>query len=124
MIKVVVGGQISKQEIANLICKLASEKMEVVIKSDLDAAMDVQNGLVDYYFGACNTGGGGALAMAIALAGAEKCATVSMPGTIKSNEEIIDEVKKGKVAFGFTAQHIEQVVPVIVQAILNEGGEN
>ena len=124
MLKVVIGGQISKQEIADLVHELAKDKMEIIIKNDLDAAMDVQNVLVDSYLGACNTGGGGALAMAIALAGADKCATVSMPGKIKSEEEIIEEVKKGKVAFGFTAQHIGQVVPVIIQAILDEKGES
>lgn len=123
MLKIVIGGQISKQEIADLVKKIGGDHVDVVVKSDLDAAMDVKNGEVDYYLGACNTGGGGALAMAIALAGTDKCATVSMPGKIYPDEVIIDEVKKGKVAFGFTAQHIEQVVPVLMNAILKEKGE-
>ncbi len=122
MIKIVVGGQINKQELAECIKKVGQDKVEVQIKGDLDAAMDIKNGIVDYYLGACNTGGGGALAMAIALAGSDRCATVSMPGKIFPEEVIIDEVQKGKVAFGFTAQHIDEVVPILIQAILEKGG--
>ncbi len=121
MIKIVVGGQINKQEVAQCIKEVGKDLVDVVVKSDLDAAMDIKNGVVDYYLGACNTGGGGALAMAIALAGADKCATVSMPGKIFPNEVIVEEVKKGKVAFGFTAQHIDAVVPVLIGAILEKG---
>ncbi|MFV0479783.1 MAG: DUF2620 domain-containing protein [Anaerorhabdus sp.] len=122
MIKIVVGGQISKQEVADCIVKYGQNQVEVTVKNDLNAAMDIQQGNVDYYFGACNTGGGGALAMAIALAGIDCCATVSMPGKIFPDEAIVEEVNKGKVAFGFTAQHIEQVVPVLMNAILAKGG--
>lgn len=122
MVKVVVGGQINKQEIYDLILSLADDKFDVQVKSDLDAAMDIKSGAVDYYFGACNTGGGGALAMAIALAGSDKCVTLSMPGNIKPEEEMIQAVNDGKVAFGFTAQHIEQVVPVLVKAIIAKEG--
>ena len=45
--------------------------------------MAIKTGAADFYLGACNTGGGGALAMAIALLGMGQCATVSMPGNIK-----------------------------------------
>lgn len=124
MYKMVIGGQINKQEIADLVKKIAGDRFEINIKSDLDAAMDIKNGKVDYYLGACNTGGGGALAMAMALAGNEKCATISMPGKIYPDDFIFEEVKKGKVAFGFTAQHIEAVVPVLINAILKEKGEH
>ena len=122
MLKFVVGGQINKAELAELVKKIGEDKISVVVKSDLEAAMDVKNGVVDYYLGACNTGGGGALAMAIALAGADKCATVSMPGKLFPDEQIIAEVEAGKVAFGFTAQHMEQVVPVIMKAIFAKEG--
>ena len=74
-------------------------------------------GQFDYYIGACNTGGGGALAMAMALLGAAACKTISMPGKILEDEEIIQAVKDGKTAFGFTSQHMEQVLPVWLKAI-------
>ena len=76
MKKVVVGGQIDKKEIAEAIETLSNGELEVEIKSDLDAAMAVKAGTYDYYIGACNTGGGGALAMAIAMLGPTKTSTV------------------------------------------------
>ena len=110
--KIVVGGQIDKENVAEIIKKYIPEA-EITIKSDIDAAMDVKMGNVDYYFGACNTGGGGALAMAIAIAGADKCAT----GDILEEEKIRDEVKAGKVAFGFTPQSAEQVIKIVAEYI-------
>jgi hypothetical protein len=120
MVKIVVGGQIDKKEVASLIEEYGEGKVEVTVKSDLDAAMDVKNGTVDYYFGACNTGGGGALAMAIAMLGRDQTASVSMPGNIMSDEKIKEEVNAGKKAFGFTAQHKERVVPVIMKELLQD----
>lgn len=80
--------------------------------------MAIKTGMADIYLGACNTGGGGALAMAIALLGMGECATISMPGHIKSEEEIKAEVEAGKKAYGFTAQHAEEVVPIILKYLL------
>lgn len=118
MKKIVIGGQLDKDRIAEVVKKIGGENVTISIKTDIEAAMDVKTGVADIYLGACNTGGGGSLAMAIALLGANNCATVSMPGKIRSEEEIIAEVKAGKKAFGFTDQHIEQVVPVILNEIL------
>lgn len=118
--KIVIGGQIDKDEIFKLVSKEMGSEVEVEIKSDLDAAMALHNGKVDYYIGACNTGGGGALAMALALVGASKCATLSMPGTILNEEEIIAAIKSGKTAFGFTAQDKEQLIPIICRELRKE----
>ncbi|MEY8352146.1 DUF2620 domain-containing protein [Lachnospiraceae bacterium 54-53] len=120
--KIVVGGQIDKDEIARLVAAQMAGRAEIEIRGDLDAAMGVKSGKYDYYVGACNTGGGGALAMAIALLGAGLCSTISMPGQIKSGEFIRDEVSKGKKAFGFTAQHKDEVLPVLLQAIIEKEG--
>ncbi len=119
MIRIVVGGQIDKTRVAELIKKAGGDKVTVVVKSDIEAALAIKSNQADYYFGACNTGGGGALAMAIALLGYSVCATVSMPGRIRSNEEIVKEVEAGKKAFGFTSEHAEQVIPVIMNKILS-----
>lgn len=119
MVKIVVGGQINKQEIHDFINK-NYEGVELAIKNDLDAVNALKMGKFDYYVGACNTGGGGALAMAIALLGQNLCKTISMPGKVFSDEEIIAAVKEGKKAFGFTAQHAEQVLPVLMKAILEK----
>lgn len=120
MKKIVIGGQIDKDLIEKKVKEIAGDRLIVEVKNDLDAAMAMKNGEYDYYLGACITGGGGALAMAIALVGRDLCSTVSMPGVIKDDEYIVNEVKSGKKAFGFTAQHIDQVVPVIIKAILEE----
>lgn len=122
MIKIVVGGQINKSEIAELTKKILQDAAEVEIKGDLEAANAVKAGQFDYYIGACNTGGGGALALAMALLGANKCMTISMPGKILADEEIVNAVKDGKVAFGFTSQHFEQVLPILLPALVEANG--
>ncbi|UFU00247.1 DUF2620 domain-containing protein [Radiobacillus kanasensis] len=114
--KIVVGGQVEKKEIENLI-KEIDPTIETVIKSDLDAAMAIKTGQADYYFGACHTGGGGALAMAIAMIGRSQCETVSMPGRKPKEEAVQEAVKNGKKAFGFTGDHVETAVPMILDAI-------
>ncbi len=118
MKKIVVGGQIEKQKIADLVKSIGGDSVAVTIKGDIEAAMDIKSGAADLYLGACNTGGGGALALAIALLGMQSCATISMPGIIKSESEIKAEVDAGKKAFGFTAQHIDAVVPIILKYVL------
>ena len=121
MIKIIVGGQINKHEIFNFIQKyLGEDNVELGVKNDLDAVMALQQGQYDFYVGACNTGGGGALAMAMALLGSEKCKTISMPGKIFSDESIIEAVNEGKIAFGFTAQHAENVLPVLLKALVEK----
>lgn len=116
MIKVVVAGQINKQEIYDFL-KSNYDFLELDIKGDLDAVNALKSGQYDYYVGACNTGGGGALAMAMALLGKDMCQTISMPGKVFPDEDIIQAVKDGKKAFGFTAQHATQVLPVLIEAM-------
>ncbi|HCB92152.1 MAG TPA: DUF2620 domain-containing protein [Ruminococcaceae bacterium] len=118
MKKIVVGGQMDKQKIATLAQKIAGDKASVEVKSDVEAAMALKQGKADLYLGACNTGGGGALAMAIAILGMTVCSTVSMPGKIKTEDEIRADAASGKKAFGFTAQDIDRVVPIILKYAL------
>ncbi|MGX6971133.1 DUF2620 domain-containing protein [Vagococcus bubulae] len=117
MKKIVVGGQIDKEEVRKLVEEYGNGNFDIDVKSDLDAAMAVKNGQADFYMGACNTGGGGALAMALALLGRENCVTVSMPSKVMDEAEIRKEVLSGKKAFGFTAQHKEIVVPIIMDEL-------
>lgn len=117
--RIVIGGQVEREALADLVKKTGGDRVEVSVKNDIEAAMDVKSGAADFYLGACHTGGGGALAMAIALLGMPACATLSMPGNIRSDEEIRKEVAAGKKAFGFTAQHMHQVVPVVLDALLD-----
>lgn len=114
---IVVGGQIDKPEVKALVEKLADGQFNVDVKSDLEAAMAVKAGTADYYVGACNTGGGGALAMALALLGHDQCVTVSMPGKMMEEAKIREEVRSGKKAFGFTAQDKEKVIPILMDEL-------
>lgn len=116
--KIVIGGQIEKKHIENLIKQL-DPTIKTMIKSDVDAAMAIKTGQADYYVGACHTGGGGALAMAIALIGKDQCETVSMPGKKPVQEKVERAVKEGKKAFGFTGDHADVAVPMIINSIKN-----
>ncbi|PQQ40241.1 DUF2620 domain-containing protein [Photorhabdus luminescens] len=115
----VIGGQIEKEKIAETLRRLAEDKVSsITVMGDIDAAIALKSGNADYYLGACNTGGG-ALAMVIAIVGIDKCVTVSMPGKILPDEEIIAHVNAGKTAFGFTGQDMDVVIPVIIKAIFS-----
>ncbi|EOL43451.1 DUF2620 domain-containing protein [Enterococcus caccae] len=121
MKKIVIGGQIEKGTIEELLQKYGKGNYEITVKTDIDAAMALKSGAADYYFGACNTGGGGALAMAIALLGGDKTATLGMPGKTASKEEISQSVAAGKIAFGFTSQDMEFIISNVMKALENKG---
>lgn len=118
--KIAVGGQVEKQNIANLIKEIGGDKVQVEIKTDIQAANDVKLGKADYYVGACHTGGGGALSMAIALLTRGKTATLSMPGRLPKEDDIVKAVEDGKVAFGFTGDHYEKVIPILMRELLKK----
>jgi hypothetical protein len=90
----------------------------VQVVTDLAGVRQVLNGKADYYLGACATGGGGALAMAIAILGYSNCFTASAACQPPNEAEINAAVKSGKKAFGFTCDHVETAVRMIVSAIL------
>jgi hypothetical protein len=117
MIKINVSGLAAK-EIASKIKEVAGEGVEVRVLADIAGAKEVAQGKADYYFGACATGGGGALSMAIAILGFSACFTVSTAGKAPREEEIQREVANGKKAFGFTSDHVDSAVPMIMKAIL------
>ena len=95
--KIVVGGQIDKQKVYDTIKGVVGDRASVEIKDDIAAAMAVKTGQ--------------------ALLGMNQCATVSMPGKMLSEDEILAQVKAGKKAYGFTDQHIEKVVPIILKGL-------
>ncbi|MEG0661540.1 MAG: DUF2620 domain-containing protein [Anaerorhabdus sp.] len=118
MLKIVVGGQLSKNENAKLIEEFGEGKVEVKILGDLQAAMAVKNKTADYYLGSCQTGAGGALAMAIAMLGYDKCISVAMVGKVLDDEEIVKAIAGGKIAFGFVPEAAHTVIPVIMKELL------
>lgn len=119
MIRIVVGCQIDKQQIKDDLEKLAGNKeVEITVKNDLEAAMAVQNNEADYYIGACETGAGGALAMATALLGGDKTETIASSTKVYGEEEIKKSIENGKIAFGFTANTKDSVLPILAKYLL------
>jgi len=114
--KLVVGGQMDKKIIADLL-KKHSPQSDVAVMSDIEATLAIKNKQADYYFGSCATGAGGALGIATGLLGKDKCITVSMSGKVLSQDEINAAVKNGKVAFGFVNYDAEKMIPMILKAI-------
>ena len=112
--KILLGG-VGKREVASKIKELGSEGLEVGITNDMDAAMKLRAGQADYYFGTCHTGAGGSLGVLVGLLGSEKCMTFRRG--LAREEVVTDALDDGKVAFGFSIDQIEQVVPVLVQGI-------
>jgi hypothetical protein len=117
MIRINVGGLAAK-EIAALAAQVGGDQVEVQVGTDIVGAQQVAMGMADYYFGACATGRGGALAMAMALLGVSKCFTASTTGRPPKEQEVREAVAAGKKAFGFTTDHVDWAVPMIVKAIL------
>lgn len=121
--KIVVGGQFNKKEIAKLINEIGGDQIEVTIESDLKAAQDLKNSKVDYYVGACETGSGGSLAMATAILGRDKTVSLATPGAIMSKDEIFQQVVDGKIAFGFTTPSINKVLNSLIPILISKNKE-
>jgi len=123
MVNIVVGGQMDKKSIARLIEDHGQGEVEISVKSDINAALDVKNGKAQYYLGSCATGAGGALGMAIGILGAKKTVSVSTPGKVFNDEEIKEAIEDGKVAFGFVNTDAKRIVPILMEEILRKNKE-
>src|SRR5699024_12566418 len=94
MKKIGVAG-LQREQIKKTIEATAPGSFEVFIHNDMEAAMKVKSGQLDYYIGACNTGAGAALSIAIAVIGYNKSCTIAKPG-IKAKDERSEERRVGK----------------------------
>lgn len=110
-----------RQIIADFILKNYPDDFTVEVKSDIEATLAIQSNQADYYVGACATGSGGALAMATGLLGPQRVASLSSPGRVLSEEQIIEAVEKGVVAFGFVNSDAERVLRTLLKAIIEKG---
>ena len=118
MIKIAVCGM-GKEKVARIIKETGDGEVVPEITSDFEAATLVQQGKADYYVGACQSGAGGALAVATALLGPNKVIRLSGVGsTGVTQDQINDALEGGKQAFGLSHSHLETAVPTIVKAIL------
>ncbi|PLR79258.1 DUF2620 domain-containing protein [Bacillus sp. V3-13] len=121
MLRIVVGGL--KKDVTERAAKAAGgDKVQVTVTSDFEGAKKLKAGDADYYLGACNSGGGAALSVAIGILGYANCSTVAKAGG-KPNAEAIDKlVNEGKVAFGMAVESIEEAVPLIIKSLLKKHG--
>jgi hypothetical protein len=119
VIKINVGGLVAKEIVAK-IAEVGEGRVQAQVTADILGAREVAQGAADYYFGSCATGGGGALSMAIALLGYDRCLTVCSAGKAPNEAEIRQAVMNGVKAFGFICDHVDTAVPMLVKAILQK----
>lgn len=120
MIKIECCGLTATQTKQIIDAKFAGQ-VETYTDSDMIAARKVKSGEIDYYLGSCMTGGGGSLATAIMVLGYSNCLTVSKQGNCPNAQKIRQMVYSGKhKAFGYVKTHTEQVVPALVQALIDK----
>lgn len=117
MVRMVITGM-RKEEMEHLVHSIAGSQIETKVCSDLEGVMAVKSGKADYYLGACQSGAGGALAVATGLLGAKSVVRLSGTGSTPRIEEIEQAVTDGKKAFGMASNHIQAVIPPLVKAIL------
>ena len=113
MKKIGVAG-LQRELIKKTIETSAPDCFEVFIYNDMEAAMKVKSGQLDYYIGACNTGAGAALSMAIAIIGYNKSATIAKPGIQAKADQVAKFIAEGKVAFGLSVEHVEHAIPLLI----------
>ncbi len=116
MKKIAIAG-LQREQIQQQIESTLPDTFECHILTDMDAAMKVKAGEMDYFIGCCNTGAGGALAMAIAIIGFGQCCTIAKPSIQAKKEEVQQFIDKGCVAFGLSLEHVEHAVPMLVKLL-------
>lgn len=121
MLRFVVAG-IGKDRLALAIGQAGGDRVTVTTKTDIEAAMAIKSGQADVYVGACNSGAGGALAIATALLGAPATVTLADGSRAATPDAIRAAVAAGKLAFGLRSQDVDAVVPELVASLLARAG--
>jgi Protein of unknown function DUF2620 len=91
--------------------------VEPIPTSDIDAASMLQRGEVSHIIGVCESGGGAALAIPIAIVGVDKCTNLSKLGKPASRDELPALLGRGFRVFGVARDHVGQLVPAIAEAV-------
>ena len=122
MIRINVAGM-GKEKILKTVQLTGRDRVQAAVKSDMEAALAVKSGQADYYIGACQSGAGGALAIATGILGSAQVARLSGTGAAPRREDIEKAVRDGKKAFGLAINHIDLVVPLLVESLLKKHGQ-
>ena len=118
--RIAIGGM-KKNEMENAIKRVLPEA-KTVITTDIEAVSMLKNDDVDYYFGACESGGGAAISILIGMIGYSKCCTVAKNGQKANLENVKKLVNEGKIVFGMAHDGIDETVPVLMQALTETKG--
>ena len=119
MIRLVVCGM-AKEQIARAAREIGGTEALVTVTSDFEAATAIQQGRADFYIGACQSGAGGALAIATALLGRDRVVRLSGVGSASVDPaQVASALAEGKQAFGIANSHVATAVPIIVRALLD-----
>ena len=113
--KIAIGG-LKKEEMKAAI-ERADSSIEVIVSSDMAAIPLLRNGEVDYYFGACESGGGAAISILIGAIGYSKCGIVCKNGETPSEEKISKIANEDKVVFGMAHDKIDVTVPILINVL-------
>ncbi len=116
MKKIGIAG-LQREQIKQQIETAAPGQFECHILTDMDAAMKVKSGELDFYIGACNTGAGAAISMAIAIIGFNESCTIAKPSIRAKEDEVKRFVSSGKKAYGLSIEHIEHAIPMLTKAL-------
>ncbi|MGF1680280.1 DUF2620 domain-containing protein [Photobacterium minamisatsumaniensis] len=119
MKKIAIAG-LQREQIQEQINMAAPGQFECHILNDMDAAIKVKSGELDYYIGCCNTGAGAALSMAIAIIGYPQSCTIAKPAIQAKQPEVEQFINEGKVAFGLSVEHIEHAIPMLISTLNNQ----
>jgi hypothetical protein len=119
MFKIAVGG-LNKKEMEQAILQAARGGAKVIVTTDIQAGQMIKRGEVDYYLGACNSGGGAAISILIGMLGYQQCCTVAKAGQRPDPQLIQKFAAEGKIAFGMAVESISTAVPMVIQALLRQ----
>lgn len=112
---------LSSTETKRIIDEKFAGKVETFTDADMIAAKKTKAGDIDYYLGSCMTGGGGSLATAIMVLGYSNCLVVSRQGNCPDAKKVRSMIYSGNhKAFGYVKTHTEQIVPAIVEALIDK----
>lgn len=91
--------------------------VEPVATNDIDASTRVQAGELEYVIGVCESGGGAALAIPIAVLGPDRTTNLSKLGRPVPEADLPGIIGSGVVAFGVARDHIPTLVPALVREL-------
>ncbi|HEX7291614.1 MAG TPA: DUF2620 family protein [Conexibacter sp.] len=91
--------------------------IEPLAMGDMEAATRLADGEVSYVVGVCESGGGAALAMTIAVVGADVCVNLSKMGRPIDADRLPGLLADGARAFGVARDHVPLVVPALARAL-------